>query len=335
MTARDDSSEGRVGETLDLLVVVALACAVVTVSFGLESPPRSLALAAAAVAVFLPGFALVAALFPRRPSADTARRFAERVRRPDAFERFVLAFATGAVVTPLLGIALNFSPWLVRTRALHTTVLGFVVLATVVAAVRRQRLPAAERYRPASRWRRALVGLVDGHRGREFDLVTVAVAVAVVVAVGGVVTVAGTAQTGESFTEFAVLSDDGDRLVAGDYPENVTAGDPVTVDLEIENREGEAATYTVVTKLQRLAPDDDDTRVATVEAFDRVSLRLESGRVERVDHTVRPTLTGERLRLVFMLYRGDPPERPVTTNAYRHTHVWLNVSEPTGTEPAR
>jgi len=329
MSERDDRAGGRMSAPLDLLAVVALSAAVVAVSFGLESPPRAVSLVSAVVAVFLPGYALVAALFPRGPSTDADRRFAERVRRPDAFERAVLSFATGSVATPLLGIALNFSSWPVRTRALHATVLGFVALATVVAAVRRRRLPAAERYRPAGRWRRALAGLVDGRRGREFDLVTVAVAVAVVVAVGGVVTVAGTAQTGERFTEFAVLSDDGERLVAGGYPENVTAGDPVTVDLEIENREGDGATYTVVTKLQRLAPDENETRVDEFEAFDRVNATVGSGRVERIDHTVRPTLTGERLRLVFMLYRGEPPERPVTTNAYRHTHLWLNVSGPT------
>jgi len=325
MADRGGESDG-VGVVLDLVVVLVVAAALLVVSFGPLSVPRWLELALAVVAVFLPGYALVAALFTRRPSTANDQHFAERVRRPDGFERVVLAVATGSVAAPLLGIALNFSPWLVRRRAVHATLLGFVLVTSLVAAVRRFRLPSVERYTPARRWLAALGGLVDGRRGREVDLVTVAVAVAVVVAAAGVFTVASTAQTGEEFTEFAVLSGAEGRLVAGEYPENVTASDPVAVELLVENREGERASYTVVTMLQRLTETESGTRVSESETFQRVNLTVDSGRVERFDHAVTPTMTGARLRLAFLLYRGPVPDNPRLSNAYRHTHVWLNVS---------
>jgi len=51
-----------------------------------------------------------------------------------------------------------------------------------------------------------------------------------------------------------------------------------------------------------------------------------------MNHTVAPTLPGERLRLVYLLYKGDPPAEPTVENAYREVHLWVNVSEGTGGE---
>jgi len=35
-------------------------------------------------------------------------------------------------------------------------------------------------------------------------------------------------------------------------------------------------------------------------------------------------------RLVYLLYRGEPPAEPRIDNAYRELHLWINVSSPTG-----
>lgn len=329
-----DEADGRDRPTrlpLDLVLVAALGLAVPTslvVPALADSPAR---LVLAVVAVFLPGYALVAALFPRGPpDASTAERpFAERVRRLDAFERTVLSAAAGLVVTPLLGIGVSFSPWPLRGGPAAAALAGFVVVAAVVAAGRRRRLPPAERYAPAKRWGRSVRATVSGGDGSRpaSRLVAVVVAAAVVVAVGGILTVAATQGTGERFTEFGVLAETEEgALVTGAHARTASAGSPVSVVLEIENREGQRQTYTVVTQLQRLADSDTETRVRERESFDRVTRTVGDGRTARIDHRVTPSLTGDRLRLTFMLYRGTPPDRPTATNAYRRTHVWLDVS---------
>ena len=38
-------------------------------------------------------------------------------------------------------------------------------------------------------------------------------------------------------------------------------------------------------------------------------------------------MTGERLRLAFLLYDGPVPAAPGVESAYRETHLWVNVSE--------
>jgi uncharacterized membrane protein len=161
--------------------------------------------------------------------------------------------------------------------------------------------------------------------------VTVLVAVAVVVAAGGVFAVVSTAETGEQFTEFSLLvEDEGDQLVAGSYPRTLEVGENATVVLGVENREREERTYTVVPRLQRVIEVDNETRVSDYEEYDRFRLTVGAGRAESRDYTVSPTLTGENLRLSFLLYRGEPPEQVTTTNAYRRTHIWLDVTEQSG-----
>jgi uncharacterized membrane protein len=52
-------------------------------------------------------------------------------------------------------------------------------------------------------------------------------------------------------------------------------------------------------------------------------------------HTVTPTLTGERLRLTYLLYRGESPATPTVGNAYREVHLWVNVTAPSRNVPRR
>jgi uncharacterized membrane protein len=160
-------------------------------------------------------------------------------------------------------------------------------------------------------------------------VVTALVAVAVVVAAGGVFTVVTTAETGEEFTEFSLLvEDEGDLPVAGSYPQTVAVGENATVVFGVENRERRERTYTVVPRLQQVVEVDNETRVTDYEEYDRVGLAVGAGRAERRDYTGSPTLTGENLRLSFLLYRGELPDRVTSTNAYRRTHIWLDVTEP-------
>jgi len=38
-------------------------------------------------------------------------------------------------------------------------------------------------------------------------------------------------------------------------------------------------------------------------------------------------MTGENLRVQYLLYRGDPPAEPTQENAYRSLHLWVDVFE--------
>jgi uncharacterized membrane protein len=53
---------------------------------------------------------------------------------------------------------------------------------------------------------------------------------------------------------------------------------------------------------------------------------LAQGETWTEEYGITPTMEGERLRLVFLLYEGEPPANPTLENAYRSSRLWVNVS---------
>jgi len=307
----------------DLVAVVALALSVVAA--WLLDAPDPIRHVLAVVAVFLPGYSLIALLFPagQLRADESPGSLAERVEQLDAFGRVALSVAAGLVVTPLLGIALDFTPFSLRAVPTMATIAGFVVVTAAVAAVRRRRLSSDRRYDPAKRWR-SVVAEIDPLSSQ--TLVTGVVVLAVLVAAGGVLVVVTVDQQGEQFSEFAVLHSENGQAVVANYPDAVTAGEEASVVLEIGNHEGSQQTYTVVPRLENVTRFDNRTAVLKHERFEAVTITVDENESVQFEHAVRPTMAGENHRLTFLLYRGDPPAQPRTGNAYRWTHIWVDVA---------
>ncbi|GGL55897.1 DUF1616 domain-containing protein [Halocalculus aciditolerans] len=316
---------------VDLVVVALLAVAVAALTVA-DAPWRGPVRAAlAVVGFFLPGYALVAALFPRGPVGDREASPVdiERVHYLDGFTRAVLAGALALVVSPLLGIAADLAGGSITTGPVIGVLVGFTLVACAVAAVRRRRLPPADRYRPGARWAATLRRLV-----RNPDRETVAgvvVALAVVIAAGGVVSAAVSQPSGEQFSELSIVTaSESGQLTAANYPENLTLGEPATVRLGVENHEGQTVEYTVVVVLQRLDGPPRDATVTETATLDRFALTVADGATDRRDVTVQPTMTGKNLRLAYLLYVDAPPDQPTPENADREAHVWVTVEDDTG-----
>ena len=64
--------------------------------------------------VYLPGFTIIEALFPSRSELE-------------ALERFGFHIGTSIGVVPLLGLLLNYSPWLLRLEPLMFTLTIFIL----------------------------------------------------------------------------------------------------------------------------------------------------------------------------------------------------------------
>lgn len=80
----------------------------------------------------------------------------------------------------------------------------------------------------------------------------------------------------------------------------------------------------------RVAFEGNESTVTGADELDRFQLRLEHNETRHVDYTVVPTTTGTRLQLAFLLYRDAPPPSPTVENAYRETHLWVDVTETGG-----
>ncbi|MDS0300278.1 DUF1616 domain-containing protein [Halogeometricum sp. S1BR25-6] len=307
---------------LALLLVTAIAVSIPGIR---ETPLR--AVVSVPFLLFAPGYAFVAALFPEAPDAGGV----SSGRSLSHLERLVLSFGSSVALVPLIGFAANFTPWGLGLGPMLAALGSFVFVCVVVASRRRARLSPERRFRPPiESWYRSLRADVFPHETRTDVVLNVALAVALVFAMTGVGYALVDQRNGEQYTELYLLTQGEDKLVADDYPTEFTATESRSLVVGVRNHEHERTSYTVVTKLQRVRSGDQAQGVTVVEEeeIDRFGVTLASNESVRQRRVLTPTLTGDRLRLHFLLYRGDAPADPQANNAYRSAHLWVNVSAP-------
>lgn len=314
----------------DVPALGALVCANLAVLLPAGSPLRvGITLG---VLLVLPGYALTTAAFPaRRPwdestsgtwgtveSAGGQRRAALT-----GVERAALSFGLSVALLPLFGLVLQVAVggfYLSASVALLTV---FVLLALVAGVIRRARTPEDVRYVP-------LRGLwKDGKRsfrgadGRKAAL-NVVLALTVIVSMSTLGYALVAPQEGSRFTEAYLLAqqDDG-QFASQNYPTAFEVGEGRPLMLAVENHEGEPVRYAVVVELQRRSEDGSTTER---EELDRFTERVPDGETWRHEHEVAPTFAGERLHLVYMVFRGSPPEDPTERTAYRSVSLKIDVA---------
>jgi len=205
----------------DLLLVLCASLAVVPLALLADGWLR-VALAVPFI-IFSPGYALIAALYPRADSLD-------------GIERLALSFGTSIAVVPLLGLGLNYTPWGIRLIPILASVAAFIVAVCVIAWLRRRRLLPQERFgfsfvRPRVDWRSMTP--ID-------RILTAALVASIIFAVSILIYAIATPRQGEQFTEFYMLGTSG---MAEGYPATVRAGQGADLILGLVNHEGETRSY--------------------------------------------------------------------------------------------
>ncbi|NHN59133.1 MULTISPECIES: DUF1616 domain-containing protein [Halorussus] len=317
---------------LDLLAVVGYAVVSVLLLSrpGVYGTPLGAALGLPLV-LFAPGYALVSLLFPGATPDDAATgRTLPAVRQHGLVgtERAALGFGISVAVIPILGIALAASPWSLTPGTVLLSVAGLSVVLSTLAGVRRLRRPADRRFvLPVRSWLDRARGAFS--TGPTLDrALNVGLAVAVVAAVATVGYAVAAPGDGQEFTDVSLLSrDDTGELVAEDYPRNFTRGESRPLVVQLDNHEGQPTDYSVVVELQRVRQAaDGGPKVVEDRKLATFTPTVGAGERWRTTHEVTPTMTGENLRLEYLVYKGDPPANPSADSAYRHVHVWVNVT---------
>lgn len=344
-----ESRRSLVPADLALVVAfVAVALAVLLVWNPASAPIRGLV--GLPLLFLAPGYALVSVLFPR--SADAVARD-ERWSRGDSTrlrstvmapsrhlggsnasrhargltdaERLALSFGASLAVLPFFGLLIatvdGFSPVTVIV-----TVSAFVLGCSLLAFVRRLRVAPGDRYRldPGSRFE-AVRSAVSPHRSFALAVVNVVLAVSVLLALGTAGYALLAPQSGEAYTGVQLLTeDDSGEYVAAGYPDAIEPGESVPLTVAVENQEGTSMTYTLVVQQQHVV----DGSIVDRTEVDRLQYDLADGETGYGDRTITPTVEDGQVRLVFMLFPdGNVPEEPTTSDAYRYTHLWIDVGD--------
>jgi len=227
----------------ELIVLVALSIVVVITARVWQAPPLRITLGLLYV-LFLPGYALVAALFPGRHDLQGIRRL-------------TLSLVSSLATVSLLTLALNWMPWGVRLDPILASVTSFIVVTCGVAWYRRSRLPLEERFLP-----RLEVRLPSWSNRSLFDRsLSAGLILSIILGTSTVVYFVLRPKVSERYTEFYVLGADG--LLAG-YPEEAVAGEPITLVLGIVNGEHDHVHY----RVERDISGRERAEIARIELAD-------------------------------------------------------------------
>jgi uncharacterized membrane protein len=237
--------------------------------------------------LFLPGYSLVVLLFPRKNDLSI-------------IERAALSFVLSLAIVPLLGLVLNFTPFGIRLIPILITLSAFTISLSVVAWIRRLKLPAEERFRvPFERLLKVNLGqsVLD-------KVLSIALIASIIGSSATLVYVAVTPKAGERFTEFYLLCPNG---TASDYPTDLKVGEEGEVIIGIVNHEYENITYSLEINFNGSLIHKEQVFLIENETWER-------------PFTFKATEKGENQKLEFLPYKDQQ------TEAYRTLHLWISVT---------
>jgi Predicted membrane protein len=250
--------------------------------------------------LFLPGYALIAALFPAKYDLD-------------GIERAALSFGLSIAVVPLIGLGLNYTPWGIRTLPILISLSAFTFIMCGLAYLRRASLPESEAFDIS--FKAAALSLkaevMETSESRLDRALTVFLIISILLSIATLAYVVVSPKEGEHFTEFYLLGPEGK---ADNYTTNYTLGQSGTVIVGVVNHEYRPVNYTMEVTLENKS-------LFLPENVKHINLAHNETWKEPV--TIMPPLEGKNLKLQFLLFNDTEKSVP-----YRDLHLWVNVSAP-------
>ena len=270
-----------------------------------------------AMVLFIPGYALIAALFPAKGDLD-------------GIERVALSFGLSIAVVPLIGLALNYTPWGIRLDPILASLTLFTIAMTGIAWYRRLLLPADDRFAVPAR---AMLGaarleLFDPGASRLDRGLSGVLVIAIVAALATTAYVIAVPKEGEHFTEFYILGPGGK---AADYPTDFPAGSTQSLMIGVGNHEYREVPYTVeaLALNQTFDPATNTSTIHAAETLDRFVVTVPHNETRELawDFSVP---SPDYNRIEFLLFNETVPDPAVAGQdrinaSYRDLHLWVQV----------
>jgi uncharacterized membrane protein len=302
----------------DLLVVYAwTVLAAVTIYLPVLNESIIRVIFALPMVLFFPGYALIAALFPQKSDLD-------------GIERLALSFGLSIAVAPLIGLALNYTPFGIRLDPIVVSLSVFTVIMALIAQYRRSVVSEEEQFVVPFRQ-------IFHSAGEEFfpeegtrvdRVLSIILLCAIIGAVATTIYVIAVPKEGEKFTEFYILGAEGK---AADYPTDIRIGSPESIIIGIGNHEYRNVTYWVDILLidQLFDPVTNTSEILAMQELSRFPVTLQHNSTYQEMHTFTVNDT-EFNQLKFLLYSDEPPspgtDAAVRINqSYRDLHLWITV----------
>lgn len=288
----------RYRQHIDLCLIICVAVIVVLLLIFPASDLSIIrALVGAIYMLFAPGYAALAALFPKKTDMS-------------GLERFGFSFALSLAVLALFGFALNYSPYGISQESVIICLTIFTIFCSMGAFSRRNALKEGEYFaislRDIANVRRIPFIKTDERVDYALGIILV---LCILLAATSLLFVIAVPKSSEHSTEFYILGSNGEFA---NYTTQFIYGKQQPVNVNIINHEGQNKEYNLVIRLS----DANTTTTlysSTVQVADTVKWNESIG--------ITPNISGQNLKMEFLLYKDDNPTVP-----YRTTYLWVNVS---------
>lgn len=280
----------RFNHYFDLLIVLLLV--LLSIVFVLIPPFNQTPLRiifALPILLFLPGYVLITAMFPRKELTG--------------IERFTLSVGLSIAIFVFDGFAVSVTPWKFRPDSIVISLTWITLLLTLLTGVRRVRIPANERYFfGPSTISEFIASIKVKEEPTDIEKALIIALVGSIIIASGMLIYAKLTREEEKFTELYILGEGGK---AEDYPSDLYILENNSIIVGVENHEQQVMNYTLRVKMGNYLLEERE-----------ITLGHQDKWKEKLDLT--PRHLGRHLKLEFALLRGES-ERP-----YRSVHLWVD-----------
>ena len=241
--------------------------------------------------LFLPGYMLIAAMFPRKDELSV-------------IERFTLSIGLSIAIFVFDGFAISVTPWLFRPAPIVYSLTLITMILMVLTLFARLRIPEEEdrfsfHFAAVSKF---FESLQSKEKPSDIERALVIALVGSIIIASGMLIYAKVTFEEEKFTAFYILGDGGK---AENYSKEVYLFEPSSIIVGIENYEHAPTNYTLQVNLGGYPLHEQHIMLADGEKWkDNVSFT--------------PKHVANHVKLEFLLYKDG------STNPYRSVHLWVD-----------
>jgi uncharacterized membrane protein len=303
---------------LDLALVVAwsLACIAGIYIPILNATPIRYVLSIPFV-LFIPGYCLIAALFPREKDFSI-------------LERIALSIGFSMVIVSLIGLGLTFTPDGIWLNPIIFSLILFTFVSVIIAYIRRAFVKYEDRFRiPFSKFQGTIrKGIFPIGGGRMDHILGVLLLFVIIIAIITTFYVIVFPQEGRPFSEFYIL---GENQTATNYPNLTIAGQNYPIYIGVGNKENRDVVYTI--EIWEVQTEFDNmtnmSRIIAVEPDNSLSFTLPNNETIIVPYNLSIKNTGYN-RVDFLLFNETIPNYEVigrdrVNASYRSLNLWGTV----------
>lgn len=249
--------------------------------------------------LFLPGYALIALLFPTKTGLE-------------GIERAALSVGMSVAIVPLIGLVLDNTSFGIREIPLLASLSVFIILACAGAYVRRRQLPEDKTFEVSFKAsaRSLLVEVLGKPESSTEKTLRIFLAISVLTLVGAVAYVTIVPHQQDPFTEFYILGPEGK---ADNYTTEYVKGESGTVIIGIANHEHRTVDYTLDVRLENKS---------LVLPENMRHIQLEDNATLEEPLEITPSIEGKNMELQFLLFNDTEKEVP-----YEDLRLWIDVIE--------